>query len=64
MRINVNFTIEVRPEDLPALRELAAADNNQDAIGFVRGDAQQYTLDYLTSNGVRATVLRDAATTY
>lgn len=54
MRIRVDFTIEVPAEALPALRALAAADDNEGARDFVKYDATDYVIGYLTDNGVPA----------
>lgn len=60
MRIRVDFTLEIQPEKLPALRELASADNNNDALYFVKAEAEDYVRDYLSSNGVpNRTIRRD-----
>lgn len=64
MKINVDFTIAVEAKDLPALRELAEADTIADAILFVKAEAQESLVGYLTDNGVPVTVSRDSATTY
>ncbi len=64
MRIKVDFSIDVPPESLPALRELAAANDNETARLFVKGDAQEYVIKYLEDNGVRVTVVRDSAVTF
>lgn len=63
MRIKVDFTVEVQPEHLPALKELAALDPNakaERAAEFVRGDAADYVITYLEDNGVPVTLVRVA----
>ncbi len=64
MRIRVDFTIDVPAERLPALRELALAENNAQAALFVKSEAQDLITGYLSDMGVNTTVTRDAATTY
>lgn len=52
MRIRIDFSFDVPPESLPALRELAVAETNAEARSFLNADAEQYLLDYLEANGV------------
>lgn len=54
----MDFTVEIAPENLRKLRELASADNNEDARMFVAEDAKDYIMEYLDSNGVPNTLLR------
>ncbi len=64
MKIKVDFTIEIDPKLLPRLRELANVDNTQEAILFVKAEAQDEITRYLDDNGVPVTIVRDAVTTY
>lgn len=59
MRIHVDFTIEVPADALPALRELAAAEDNVTARLFFAYDAHDYLIGYLTSNGIPARLVRE-----
>lgn len=55
MKIRVCFTVEVPQGDLENLRILAGGvETSKEAAEFVRGDAADYTVQYLTDNGVRA----------
>jgi hypothetical protein len=59
-KIRIDLTIGIRPEDLPALRELAGGvDTNPEARDFVKGDIIEYLESYLGGNGVQVTVLRE-----
>lgn len=52
MRVRVDFSFDVPPESLAALRELAAADTNAEARAFLQADAEEYLLTYMGANGV------------
>jgi hypothetical protein len=53
MKIRVRFTLDVAPEDLPALRTLAGGvETNAEARAFVVADAAEYAADYLSNNDV------------
>lgn len=56
MKIKVNFTIDVAPEHLAALREFTSSDNNSSAATFIRGEAAEYLQTYLEENGIPLTV--------
>lgn len=60
MKIRVEFTIDVPRAQLEALRELAVAEDNSQAADFVRMDARDYILDYLSSNGVHGVTAAEA----
>ena len=55
MRIRVDFTIDVPPESMDALRELAGEGSDGSVTelrGYVRGEAEDYIYAYLEGNGV------------
>ncbi len=52
MKIRVLFTIDVPEESVAALIELAAAKTRAEAAEFVRYDAKDYVIQYLSSNGI------------
>lgn len=64
MKIKVDFTMDVSRHHLERLRSLAEADTNQEAVLFVKGEAQEMTRIYLEDNGVQVRIVRDSATTY
>lgn len=61
MKVHVDFTVEIDPEYLDALRELAGnADTIADVRLFVHREAEEYLLGYLDTGGVRARLARNA----
>jgi hypothetical protein len=59
MRIHVDFTLEVPPDQLANLRQLAEADGDTNAAGwFVRAEAEEAIQGYLGDNGVNSRVIR------
>ena len=57
MKIDVRFTIDVPDEDAPTLIELACVETRSQARDFVLWEAADSLIEYLTSNGVRATLV-------
>lgn len=62
MKVKIDFTIEIPEESYANLKEVSGeVETLSEARDFIKGDVEAYIVDYLTSNGVRAEVIR---TTY
>lgn len=59
MRIHIDFTLDVKPEDLPALKKLAETDSAIEAGWFIHAEAMDYVMDYMRDNGVPSTLVRE-----
>ena len=57
MRINVNFTVNVDPANLAALREFMECEDNVDAAAAVRSEAEDYVVEYFTDHGIPLVVV-------
>lgn len=59
MRIRVNFTVEVPPDQLAKLRALAEAGKDTAEAGwFVRAEAEEHLQNYLGDNGVNSRIVQ------
>lgn len=61
MKIHVDFTMDIPEESVPALIELAVADDRAAARSFVRAEAEENILSYLEDNGVHPVAVRGTA---
>lgn len=59
MKIRVEFTVNIPRSSLPALKELAAAEDPTGIRDFIRMDAALDLVDYLSANGVAVTIERE-----
>lgn len=58
MKIHVDFTLDVDPKHLAALRALTMSENNGDAATFIRGEAEDLIRGYMEDNGVPSRVIQ------
>lgn len=58
MRIHVNFSLEIPPEKLELLRAFTESETNGGAATFVRGEAEEQIMGYLSDNGIPSRVLQ------
>jgi hypothetical protein len=58
MKIRVDFTIEVHPDSLDVLRELAQETDLGELRSYVRGEAEDALRQYLEMNGVNVRRMR------
>lgn len=60
MKVRVDFTIDIPADRLEDLLEFTCADDLAGARSFLKLDAEEYLVGYLSDNGIEVAVTRIA----